>query len=394
MVRIALDAGHGINTAGKRVPSYMGVGNISEWELNNRVTIEQIKLLEQYENVQILRLDDPTGKRDVPLIERTNKANKWNADILISNHHNAGVGGGSGGGLVLYRYPNSNKFTKSMQKSLYDAMIKAGAIKGNRANPLATKNLHMVRESTMAAILIEYAFMDSTTDIKEILKDDFHKKMAEGVVNWIVEHYGLKKKSQPDAKPTPKPTTKPKPQAKLSSKGNSIVDYLNSVGIDSSFKNRKKLAEKHGIRNYKGTAEQNLKLLALLRNDKLVNKPKPESKPSSEQKSAYELAKEVIAGKWGNGAERKRRLERAGYNFNKVQAEVNRILGSKPASKPATKTFKVGTKVRLKTTATKYATGQTIPARYKGKIYTVQQIKTDRVLLKELYSWVYKKDVE
>lgn len=39
-----------------------------------------------------------------------------------------------------------------------------------------------------------------------------------------------------------------------------------------------------------------------------------------------ELAREVIAGKWGNGAERKRRLEQAGYGYRDVQDEVNRLL--------------------------------------------------------------------
>src|SRR5690554_6077051 len=57
--------------------------------------------------------------------------------------------------------------------------------------------------------------------------------------------------------------TKPKQQAaakqtqsKAVYTGNSIVDYLNSIGVDSSFANRKKLAKKHGIKNYKGTAAQ------------------------------------------------------------------------------------------------------------------------------------------
>ena len=43
-------------------------------------------------------------------------------------------------------------------------------------------------------------------------------------------------------------------------------------------------------------------------------------------KSNNVIAKEVIAGKWGNGDERKRRLQAAGYNYNAVQREVNRIL--------------------------------------------------------------------
>lgn len=38
------------------------------------------------------------------------------------------------------------------------------------------------------------------------------------------------------------------------------------------------------------------------------------------------IAREVIAGKWGNGEERKKRLRAAGYNFVAVQLEVNRML--------------------------------------------------------------------
>ena len=41
------------------------------------------------------------------------------------------------------------------------------------------------------------------------------------------------------------------------------------------------------------------------------------------KKSVNTLAKEVLAGKWGNGTDRKNRLTKAGYDYNKVQAAVN-----------------------------------------------------------------------
>lgn len=47
--------------------------------------------------------------------------------------------------------------------------------------------------------------------------------------------------------------------------GTSIVDYLKSIGQDSSFANRKKLAAANGISNYTGTASQNTQLLNKLR---------------------------------------------------------------------------------------------------------------------------------
>lgn len=56
------------------------------------------------------------------------------------------------------------------------------------------------------------------------------------------------------------------------------------------------------------------------------------SSGSSGKKSVSEVAKEVIAGSWGNGSDRKSRLEAAGYNYDKVQAEVNRQLGASSGS--------------------------------------------------------------
>lgn len=44
------------------------------------------------------------------------------------------------------------------------------------------------------------------------------------------------------------------------------------------------------------------------------------------KKSINEIAKEVIKGNWGNGEERKKKLIAAGYNYNEVQKEVNKLL--------------------------------------------------------------------
>ena len=43
-------------------------------------------------------------------------------------------------------------------------------------------------------------------------------------------------------------------------------------------------------------------------------------------KSVAEVAREVIAGKWGNGEDRKKRLTAAGYDYKAVQAKVNELL--------------------------------------------------------------------
>ena len=53
---------------------------------------------------------------------------------------------------------------------------------------------------------------------------------------------------------------------------------------------------------------------------------------AEEAKKIEDLAKEVIQGKWGNGQERKDKLTAAGFDYDKIQAKVNELLGAvKPA---------------------------------------------------------------
>lgn len=55
----------------------------------------------------------------------------------------------------------------------------------------------------------------------------------------------------------------------------------------------------------------------------------PQVKPAPTGKTVEELAVEVINGKWGNGAERKKKLIEAGYDYEAVQNAVNEKLSAK-----------------------------------------------------------------
>lgn len=61
-------------------------------------------------------------------------------------------------------------------------------------------------------------------------------------------------------------------------------------------------------------------------NQKLTGKT---SNATSNTKSIDTIVDEVIAGKWGNGSDRKARLENAGYNYNEIQTAVNNKLSGK-----------------------------------------------------------------
>ncbi len=194
MFKLALDAGHGINTAGKRCLKAIDKNETREWWLNNRICEKVEKKLSAYDGYALLRVDDITGKTDVPLEDRVRLANEFGADFYLSVHHNAGINGGSGGGIIAIIYTNPLEKSKEYRKIIYDALIKETGLKGNRSTPLAEQNLYVCRKTTMPAVLVECGFMDSTTDVPIILTEKFADEAAEGLVKALVKIGNLKEK--------------------------------------------------------------------------------------------------------------------------------------------------------------------------------------------------------
>ena len=177
--KLALSAGHGLYTAGKRCLKSIDPNETREWWLNDRIADRIEVLLKQYDNIEVLRLDDTTGKTDVALSTRSTKANNWKADLYLAIHHNAGIKGGSGGGITSYAYsgyvPQS---TLDWQKAFYNELIQVTNLKGNRSNGCPRADFHECREPSMDAILLELGYMDSTVDTPIILTQDFAYKCA------------------------------------------------------------------------------------------------------------------------------------------------------------------------------------------------------------------------
>lgn len=94
-------------------------------------------------------------------------------------------------------------------------------------------------------------------------------------------------------------------------------------------------------------------------------------------KSIDAIAKEVIAGKWGNHEDRRNRLTAAGYDAAAVQKRVNEML------KKETSTFAVGDKVKLASNA-KYYNDKPIPQWVKNSVLYCREIVGDRVVISTL----------
>ncbi|CAM3050239.1 N-acetylmuramoyl-L-alanine amidase [Filibacter tadaridae] len=186
MVRIVIDAGHGLHTPGKRSPD-----NEREWSFNNKVARYAIVKLKTYKDVEILRVDDPTGMTDVPLKTRTDLANKWQADVYASIHHNAlSTKWGKHSGIETYTIDNPAANSKSIEIAgeVHPRIVVAMGVSDRG---MKQANFHVLRESAMPAILTEGGFMDSTVDIIKLRDERFLKAQGEAIAEGLAAYFKL-----------------------------------------------------------------------------------------------------------------------------------------------------------------------------------------------------------
>lgn len=191
--KLAIDAGHYLETPGKRVDKEIDPKQTREWTLNDRVARYISEAATQYENVEVLRVDDTTGKKDVSLSARCEAANKWGADMYIACHHNAGIKLGTGGGIVAYCYKAETKAAE-YRDEIYAACIAAGGLKGNRSDPTPEKGYYVLKNTKASAVLMEYGFMDSKTDAPIIMTEEYSQLVGYATMEGIAKVAELRKK--------------------------------------------------------------------------------------------------------------------------------------------------------------------------------------------------------
>ncbi|WP_110933798.1 N-acetylmuramoyl-L-alanine amidase family protein [Paenibacillus bouchesdurhonensis] len=184
MKNVWIDAGHGGKDPG-------AVANgLQEKDIALAVSLAIKQQLEsQYVGVQVL----PSRYTDVylELKERTDLANKVGADILVSIHCNAG---GGAGGFETFRYTNASAASTSFQNVLHAEIMAALKPYGVIDRGKKTKNLHMVRESKMPAVLTENLFIDVAADANKLKRPEVIEAIIQGHVSGIAKYLGLKRK--------------------------------------------------------------------------------------------------------------------------------------------------------------------------------------------------------
>jgi N-acetylmuramoyl-L-alanine amidase len=191
MFKLSMEAGHagfGV-TPGKRPFD----GSMYEWDFSNAVVKYIIEELSHYEDVATHRVDDPSGRTDVPLQTRTNRANDWGSNVHLSIHANAiGTTWNSVRGIETYVYKTSLKEAFALATKVQAELISAT---GCTNRGVKAGDLHMVRETAMTAILIEGPFMSNRDDLALLKSDSFRKKFALAIVAGLVQQYKLRKRA-------------------------------------------------------------------------------------------------------------------------------------------------------------------------------------------------------
>lgn len=172
---VVLDAGHGGSAWGATYE------DVKEKDLTLPMTKKlQAILLEKGYNVVLTREEDVY----MDLYDRADIANAVEADIFVSIHCNASATNADFQGVFTYYHPSSNR-GKRLAQAIQDPVCDAtGAI--NRG--IANNDYVVLRETDMAAVLVETGFMSCHEELMRLVDGSYQDKIVKGIAEGIVRY--------------------------------------------------------------------------------------------------------------------------------------------------------------------------------------------------------------
>ena len=207
--KVCLDAGHG----GKD-PGAVGQSGLREKDVVLKIT----KLIEdnlKFNNIEVImtRTTDialgSTISQD--LSNRAKIANDNKVDIFVSIHNNAATDK-KARGIETFSY-RENTNGHNLSKIIQDNLIKDTQLV-NRG--VKTENFAVLRQTNMAASLVEVCFISNNEEEKLLNDNSFIEKSANSISKSICEYFGINYKSNQPTQPTQNnnPTIKKRVKAK------------------------------------------------------------------------------------------------------------------------------------------------------------------------------------
>lgn len=208
---IGLDAGHGINTAGKRTcplkkdlvmdgKTYKKGSTIKEREFNQRILKLVEKELDKVSDIDYIECMGAVSE-DTSLANRVKKANDKKVDLFVSIHANAlnGTEQDKAQGLVCIHTKNCSSKSITLTKNMYNRLSKEvkwykdGATRyGVRTDVDLTGNTYYVlRNTKMPSTLLELGFMDNLNDVDNMVTDKFAKDCAKAIARALCDTLGV-----------------------------------------------------------------------------------------------------------------------------------------------------------------------------------------------------------
>ena len=233
--KIAIDAGHGSNTAGKRTPD----GYREHWcnvKCANYFDIAMRRC--GFETVKI-GWDDTNAKddTDVALGTRQAQIKKEKCDASVSWHANAfgnGKSYNSSQGIETLIHNNSVKVKDS---GVLAIKVQNYLIKGTKQKNRGVKSANLamcncVAMGTKASILIEIGFMTNEYEAQLIQSDSFCLECAEEAAQGVCEYFGVTyvKPNNQSSTPNPSVTVPNSPNSTTYTKTQFIKDVQSAIG--------------------------------------------------------------------------------------------------------------------------------------------------------------------
>lgn len=201
---ITVDAGHGMDTAGKRTPTFPEGGFMHENEFNEGALKHFKEMFRYTANVEIY--DTASEVNDTPLEVRVSRANKRLSEVQakfgktnvrsihLSIHANAYLGKwGTWGGQGVF-YNTGSVEGQKLAVDVLSMLIQGTVLRDRGADPA---QFYVLKYTDAPAVLIESAFMDNLDEARLLKSDAFRKETGEDLARGVAKYFGIPIASKP-----------------------------------------------------------------------------------------------------------------------------------------------------------------------------------------------------
>lgn len=288
MAKVFIGVGHGGTDSGAVANGF------KEKDLN--LAIAKAAEAELKRHGVTVKMSRTTDEND-SLNEEIKECNAFNPDLAIDIHNNAGGGDGV---EAFYHYKGGKSFTLAV--NVLEEIKKIGQNSRGaktRQNARGQDYYGFIRETKAPAIIVECAFVDNRADMEIIDTAAEQAVMGAAIAKGILKTLNIAYVGPTVDKPV--------------EKVNKSTEEIAKEVIAGKWGNGDERKQRLTVAGYDYKSIQ-------AKVNEISNTTKAPAKKTNEQ-----IAKEVIKGLWGNGAERKERLAVAGYDAAAIQKIINRL---------------------------------------------------------------------